>query len=175
MLTGVRGSVTAGKVVVAAGLDNTRLAAQFGMHVPVRPQRGQIIVLERMQRFMEYPIVTLRQTDEGTVLLGDSQEETGFSDAVGAPILSTLASRAVQIFPALKAARVVRTWGALRVMSPDGFPIYQQSTQVPGAFAATCHSGVTLAAAHAFDLAPCIARGQLDESLRPFSSERFDV
>ena len=51
-------------------------------------------------------------------------------------------------------ARVVRAWAALRVMSPDGFPIYAQSRAHPGAFVATCHSGVTLAAAHAHVLAP---------------------
>ena len=34
-------------------------------------------------------------------------------------------------------------------MSPDGLPIYDQSREFPGAFVASCHSGVTLAAAHA--------------------------
>ena len=38
---------------------------------------------------------------------------------------------------------------ALRVMSPDGLPIYEQSPTAPGAFLITCHSGVTLAAVHA--------------------------
>ena len=41
------------------------------------------------------------------------------------------------VFPALQSANIVRTWAALRVMSPDGYPIYQQSEQYPGAFAAT--------------------------------------
>ena len=39
-------------------------------------------------------------------------------------------------------------------MSPDGFPIYEESSEFPGAFVVTCHSGVTLAAAHALKLAP---------------------
>jgi glycine/D-amino acid oxidase-like deaminating enzyme len=81
----------------------------------------------------------------------------------------------VLTYPALKDARVVRTWAALRIMSKDGFPIYEQSSQHPGAFLATCHSGVTLAAAHAFDLAPAIAAGALPEALGAFSSRRFDV
>ena len=57
----------------------------------------------------------------------------------------------------------MRVWAALRVMSPDGFPIYEQSTRYPGAFAATCHSGVTLAGAHALALAPAILAGELPE------------
>ena len=64
-------------------------------------------------------------------------------------------------------------WAALRVMSPDGFPIYEQSDRFPGAFAATCHSGVTLAGAHALALAPAILAGELPETLAAFSSDRF--
>jgi glycine/D-amino acid oxidase-like deaminating enzyme len=60
-------------------------------------------------------------------------------------------------------------------MSPDGFPIYEQSQRYPGAFAATCHSGVTLAGAHAFALAPAIMAGELPERFDAFNSGRFDV
>lgn len=59
-------------------------------------------------------------------------------------------------------------------MSKDGFPIYQQSETCPGAFVATCHSGVTLAAAH-IKLAPMIAAGQLADDMVPFSTRRFHV
>jgi glycine/D-amino acid oxidase-like deaminating enzyme len=59
-------------------------------------------------------------------------------------------------------------------MSPDGLPIYDQSRGFPGAFAVTCHSGVTLAAAHARRLAPQIARGAI-EGLQRFSTDRFHV
>lgn len=163
------------KIVVAAGLANRVLGADVGLHVPVRPQRGQIVVLERVRRFLDYPIATLRQTDEGTVLIGDSQEEAGFDDTTGMAILATLADRAQRIFPALRDVRITRTWAALRVMSPDGFPIYAQSPAHRGAFVATCHSGVTLAAAHALDLAPAVAAGDLGARFQPFSPERFDV
>ena len=168
-------TIAARQVVLAAGLGNAQLAPQLGLHAPVRPQRGQILVLERTQRFLHHPIATLRQTDEGTVLIGDSQEEAGFDDTVGMAILATLAERAVRTFPALADVRINRTWAALRVMSPDGFPIYAASQTAPGAFLATCHSGVTLAAAHALELAPMIAQGTLDPRLNPFSAERLHV
>jgi hydrogen cyanide synthase HcnC len=172
--TGNRAFVCA-NVVLAAGLGNAQLAPQVGLRAPVRPQRGQIIVLERVKPFLHAPLATLRQTDEGSVLVGDSQEEAGFDDTVGLPVLATMAERAVRMFPALAEARVVRTWAALRVMSPDGYPVYEQSADSPGAWIATCHSGVTLAAAHALELAPQIAGGALDLQLEPFASNRFDV
>ncbi len=170
------GTVRGRKLVLASGLSNKALGEQVGLAVPVRPQRGQIVVLERTRRLLETPLSTLRQTDEGTWLIGDSQEEAGYVDnQVGLPIPGTLADRAVRTLPALREVRVVRSWAALRVMSRDGFPIYQQSETCPGAFVATCHSGVTLAAAHALKLAPMIAAGQLADDMAPFSTRRFHV
>jgi len=67
----------------------------------------------------------------------------------------------------------VRAWGALRVMSPDGFPIYQQSETQPGAFVVTCHSGVTLAPHHAFAIAPWVLGGRKPAGIERFEGSRF--
>lgn len=166
---------TAAKLVIAAGLGSRELAPMVGLSMPVTPLRGQIIVTERLRPFLDYTCHTLRQTVEGSVMLGDSQEDAGFDTSVGVPVLQDIAMRNLAVFPALKDASIVRVWAALRVMSPDGFPIYQQSVKYPGAFAATCHSGVTLAGAHALALAPAILSGELPERFTPFSASRFDV
>jgi glycine/D-amino acid oxidase-like deaminating enzyme len=166
---------TAAKLVIAAGLGSRELAPMVGLSMPVVPSRGQIIVTERLRPFLDYTCHTLRQTVEGTVMLGDSQEDAGFDTSIGVPVLQDIATRNLAVFPALKDATVVRMWAALRVMSPDGFPIYEQSQRYPGAFAATCHSGVTLAGAHALALAPSILAGELPERFAAFDSQRFDV
>ena len=171
----VGGVTIAGRVVLAAGNGNARLAPMLGLNAPVRPQRGQIVVTERLKPFLNHPVMTIRQTDEGSVMLGDSLEEAGFDDTVGTGVISTIAERATRIFPLLGRANVVRSWAALRVMTKDGFPIYDQSRTCPGAFLTTCHSGVTLAAAHALHLAPMLVAGALPEDFAPFSARRFDV
>ena len=171
-----KGEVRAAKVALAAGNANMRLAPMVGLEAPMRPERGQIVVTERLRPFLEYPVVTLRQTDEGTVMIGDSKEES--TDPRGLPIgvSSTEAERAVRQFPLLANVNVVRTWSAIRVMTHDGFPIYDQSETHPGAFVLCCHSGVTLCANHALTVAPMIARGALDKALvAPFSARRFHV
>lgn len=170
------GEIRAPKIVLAAGIDNVRLAPMVGLDVPVRPQRGQIIVTEKTEPFLNCLVQTVRQTDEGGLMFGDSQEEAGADPSVTVPVLSVLANRAVRMFPDVARLNIVRTWAALRVMTKDGFPIYHQSTNCPGAFCASCHSGVTLAAAHALFLAPCIAAGDLPaDQFRPFSTRRFHV
>jgi glycine/D-amino acid oxidase-like deaminating enzyme len=169
------GETRAARVVLAAGIGNARLAPMVGLEAKVRPQRGQILVTERLQPFLRHPVVTVRQTDEGSVMLGDSQEEAGFDDSVRTDVLATIARRATRMFPLLGRANVVRSWAALRVMTRDGFPIYAASARHPGAFLVTCHSGVTLAAAHAYVLAPMLAAGALAPDLAAFAPERFDV
>jgi glycine/D-amino acid oxidase-like deaminating enzyme len=174
-IAGTGEAITAERVVLAAGIANARLAPMVGLTAPVRPQRGQIIVTEKIRPFLDYPVSTVRQTDEGGVLIGDSCEEAGFDDTVGLGVASTMAERAARMFPLLRGVNVVRVWAALRVMTQDGFPIYQQSAECPGAFIATCHSGVTLAANHALVLAPMLAAGCLADELAVFSARRFDV
>ena len=112
------------KLVLAAGLGNRELGAQIGLNVPVQPVRGQIIVTERVKPLLPLPTLKMRQTVEGTFMIGESREEGGFDDATRSAVITQIADRAVRSFPFLRNVRAVRTWAALRVMSPDGLPIY---------------------------------------------------
>ncbi|SAK83316.1 FAD dependent oxidoreductase [Caballeronia temeraria] len=171
---GKRATYRAGRVVLAAGLGNRALAPFVGLHAPVAPNRGQVLVSERVAPFLDYPTLNVRQTDEGSVQFGDSMEEVGFNDFTTTHVLADIARRGVRAFPMLQHVRLVRMWAALRVYSPDGFPIYDQSEAHPGAFVVTCHSGVTLAAAHALRVAPWIMGAPMPDELPTFSARRFE-
>jgi glycine/D-amino acid oxidase-like deaminating enzyme len=171
---GKRGTYRAGRVVLAAGLGNRTLAPFVGLNAPVAPNRGQVLVSERVAPFLHYPTLNVRQTDEGSLQFGDSMEEVGFNDFTTTPVLADIARRAVRAFPMLEHVRLVRMWAALRVYSPDGFPVYDASEQHPGAFVVTCHSGVTLAAAHAMRIAPWILGAPIPDELPAFSARRFE-
>lgn len=168
-------SVEVGKVVLAAGLGNRALAPLVSLDAPVEPQRGQILVSERLEPFLKHPTLHVRQTDEGVVQIGDSKEDVGFDDGTTLQELARITARAVRCFPLLRNVNIVRTWGALRVMSPDGLPIYEASAKCPGAFVVTCHSGVTLAPQHAGELVDWIQGGAAPVSLACFSAARFHV
>ncbi len=165
---------SAPRLVLAAGLGNATLAPLVGLSAPVRPERGQVLVTERARPLLPMPIVNIRQTAEGSLLIGESKEDAGFDSLTQTPgIMRDMARRAVLSFPWIADLNIVRAWSALRVMSADGLPIYDQSRSFPGAFLANCHSGVTLAAAHMRLLAPMIAAGELAPELLPFSADRF--
>ncbi|HED12790.1 MAG TPA: FAD-binding oxidoreductase [Gammaproteobacteria bacterium] len=163
------------RVVIAAGLGSATLGTTIGLTIPVVPLQGQLMVTERSAPRFELPTNLVRQTNEGSFLLGYSQEDLGFDTDTDAPTLRDIAWRCIRAFPFLADLRVVRAWGALRIMTPDGFPVYAQSASHPGAFAVTCHSGVTLAANHALDVSKWIAAGSIPDAYGCFGLERFDV
>lgn len=161
-------------VVLAAGLGNQALASDLGLLAPIRPERGQILVTERTETFLDIACHNVRQTGDGTVLLGDSHEDVGLDTGVTQQVTHNILQRAVRTFPHLAQLRLQRTWGALRVLSLDGLPIYQCSKAYPGASLITCHSGVTLAAAHASEVANALLEDRLNDTYSAFSAERFE-
>jgi glycine/D-amino acid oxidase-like deaminating enzyme len=167
--------VTAAKVILSAGLGAATLGPKLGFRAPVRPQRGQVLITEKLPRIINRPSLIARQVDEGGIQIGATNEEVGLDDGVTQAGLSGLAAEAIAAYPALAKAQLVRSWGALRVLSPDGLPIYQESVDMPGAFLVTCHSGITLAAAHARLLPDWLEGTEAAPDLEVFSEARFAV
>lgn len=163
------------RVVVAAGLGSAKLGPMVGLHVPMRPQRGQIIVTERLAPLLPLANSGLRQNIEGTVMIGATHEEVGYDLTTTTVAGAGLARRAVRILPDLEKAKVVRQWSCLRIMTPDGSPVFASSETHPGAYIVTCHSGVTLASIFAGEYAQALATGFLSSTLKFFHHERFNV
>lgn len=167
--------ISAAKVILSAGLGAAELGPKLGFKAPVRPQRGQVLITEKLPKMINRPSLIARQVDEGGIQIGATNEEVGHDDRVTQPGLSSLAAKAIAAYPALAKAQVVRSWGSLRVLSPDGLPIYQESRDFPGSFLVTCHSGITLAAAHARYLPDWLERTEAAPDLEVFSEDRFAV
>ncbi len=166
-------SYQAAKVVLSAGLGAMDLGPQLGFRAPIRPQRGQVLITEKLPKLMNRPSGRVRQVDEGGIQIGDSKEEVGLDDRTTLATSAAIAAHAVTLFPRLAKAQLVRSWGALRILSPDVLPIYQQSLSHPGAFLVACHSGITLAAAHARFLPAWLDEAPDAPNLEVFSEDRF--
>lgn len=168
------------KVVLASGLGTKALGEPLGFKVPIRPQRGQILITEKLPPIINRPSDEIRQVNEGGIQIGASAEEAGHDDSETTKTTAELANNAIKQYPILGKAQLIRSWGALRIMSPDGYPIYQQSTAHPGAYFTTCHSGITLAAAHAQLLPDWLCNdetmiNELGLTFNDFSEDRFNV
>jgi glycine/D-amino acid oxidase-like deaminating enzyme len=167
------GEVLAGRIVLASGLGNADLGRHLDAEIPVKPVKGQIFVTERVPPLFHTVIEQIRQTEDGTLLIGTSWEDVGFDLETNQEVSGRIARNAIGYIPLLAGVNVVRSWAALRIMSPDACPIYEEVA--PGAFLVTCHSGVSLAAIHLSETAKWIADGAVPASMRAFGLSRFAV
>ena len=108
-------------------------ARWWGSNVPVRPQRGQIIVTEKAAPFMHYhrpePAPDRRRRHHDRRFGGRGGRRSD-RDARRSSRCSPIARS--RKFPLVAKLNVVRTWAALRVMTKDGFPIYDESHALSG-------------------------------------------
>lgn len=160
---------------MAAGHGAGTLVRDLGLDLPVHADQGQVLVTEKMADVMSFATPSVRQTDNGSFLLGASSKEVGLDTRTDLPTLAEVAKRCIKVFPFLGNLRLQRAWGALRVMAPDGCPVYQQSEAYPGLFSFACHSGVTLAAVHALEVAKWVAAGAIPAEFDVFHPRRLHV
>ena len=168
-------SFNAKKLVLACGLMTTKLASMVGMKVPVIAERGQIIVTESTSRVFNYPTAGIRQNYDGSFMLGASHEAVGYNIETSYEVLQNIAKRAIQILPSLKNLQMIRSWAALRVLTPDKMPVYLESDQYPGAYAITSHSGVSLASLHSSNLVEWILEERIPPGFTAFHPKRINV
>ncbi|MGY4304178.1 glycine/D-amino acid oxidase-like deaminating enzyme [Bradyrhizobium sp. USDA 4369] len=101
-------TVSAPRVLIAAGLGSQALARQVALDIPLRPQRGQTLVAQRLESFLPLPTSGLRQTREGTVMIGATHEEAGFDSSATTAAAADLSRRTLRIVPDLAEAKLVR-------------------------------------------------------------------
>ncbi|WP_181817358.1 NAD(P)/FAD-dependent oxidoreductase [Paracoccus pantotrophus] len=164
--------IKAERIVLAAGLGNAALGRMLGTDIPVKPVRGQILVTERVPKVFGTVMEQARHMPDGTMIIGGSwEEDSGYDTATSQTVTRRIASDAMAFFPFLKGVNIVRSWGALRIISPDASPIYDEVA--PGAFLVTCHSGVSLAAVHLEAVAEWVQNGSIPADMVVFGLHRF--
>jgi glycine/D-amino acid oxidase-like deaminating enzyme len=163
------------KLVIAAGHGSIRLLAPLGEKLHIYPQRGQLMVTQRHERVLTVPILSVRQTPDGTFVIGLSTEDTALDTRVTAEAMRSQAANAIRLFPMLARVNWVRAWGAIRVMTPDGAPIYSRVRGHDNITVVALHSAVTLAPLAANIVAPWIWGVREHELIPNFKNGRFNV
>ncbi len=139
------GPVSASRVVLAGGMWlEALLKRDFGIHIPLICRVNQVSVTERMPPIMRRVVgvatgqLTLKQSQNGTVIIGGGWQGKGDPERGGYEVIPEnlignlrLASYAV---PALRKARVVRTWLGLEGNTEDAMPIVGELPGAPNAF-----------------------------------------
>ena len=132
------------------------------------------MVTQRCERVLRIPILCVRQTPDGTFVIGLSTEDTALDTRVTTEAMKSQAANAIRLFPELAKVNWVRAWGAIRVMTPDGAPIYSKLPDHDNITVVALHSAVTLAPLAANIVAPWILGLREHELIPNFNNGRFN-
>ncbi len=141
----VNGCKVQSRVILAAGgawnqfLDPALLA-----YSPIRPVRGQALLLEvealPAKHIVKWQRGYVVPWDHKTVAVGSTTErKSGFNPVVTAGGVNDILNKALTVMPVLSAAAVFKTWAGLRPAPLDQRPIMGPIPGVEGLFAAAGH------------------------------------
>ena len=191
-----QGEYRADAVIDAAGVWAPEPARSVGVHLPILPRRGQLLVTEAAGPVLGVSLLSasyiaakydpsltgaldkaasIEQTRSGTLLIGSTREFVGFDSSTTRDGRDRVAANASRLVPALSGMRMIRSFAGLRPFTPDGLPILGASQKVPGFFVAAGHegAGIALSAVTGRLMADLITTGKTDFPLQDFQMERF--
>ncbi|WP_244178818.1 FAD-binding oxidoreductase [Streptomyces rubellomurinus] len=181
-------------VVNAAGTWGGELAALAGVHLPVLPRRGFVLVTEPLPRIVRHKVyaadyvadvasgsaalqtsAVVEGTPGGPVLIGASRERVGFDRTMSQEVLRRLAGQAAALFPVLEDVTVMRFYRGFRPYLPDHLPAIGEDPRVPGLYHACGHegAGIGLAPATGLLISEQLAGKRPELDLAPFRPDRF--
>lgn len=181
-LTGVQladGRLSFDRLVFTAGAWTARWSAAFGVPIPVFPVRGQVAALGGLEAGLRHIVYSgknyLVPKPDGTVIIGATQEESGFDARVTLGGIAYLAAAAEKMVPGLAGASVVRTSAGLRPGSADGWPLLGPLPDYPEVIVASGHfrNGILLSGITGQVISDLIARDTAEIDLTPFRPDRF--
>jgi sarcosine oxidase subunit beta len=171
-----RGTLTAGRVVNAAGAWSPEVAALLGVELPNWPARHEILSTEALKPFLTPMVSVLEsglyfsQSLRGELVGGitlpeepDSPDPPGTSPGTTAPrprvrlgsrlrFLEAMSAGLLELMPRLGNIKVVRQWAGPYDLTRDGNPICGEVPGIPGFFVCCGFMG------HGFMMAPVVAR-----------------
>ncbi len=168
-----QGRIATDTVVVTAGIDMAEIGRMMGLTIPVVPSRGQVITTERTRPILNRPVGSLRQTADGTIIIGVTYQFVGPDKRVTYDDMTRNAQRALRLFPPLRNLNVVRLWAGLRPFTVDGLPILGPVGSLKGVLLATGHSGITLAQVTGKVISEFVTTGGSSTPIEEFTLERF--
>lgn len=169
-------------VVIACGAWSARLVSFLGVHLPIEPQRGQILHLAGPDGADQWPtIVGMRghyclPFADGRVVVGATRETgSGFSPILTAAGQAEVIREALRVLPVMADCPVLEWRVGIRPVSADQMPILGAVPGWTGLHLATGHgAGGLLMGPYTTKLvADAILDPRAAAGLGPFSLKRF--
>ncbi len=183
-VTGVqttRGPIKAKKVGMVVAGRSSQVAAMAGMRLPIESHVLQAFVTEGLKPVIDHVVsygmghFYISQSDKGGLVFGgDIDMYSSYAARGNLPMVEHVMEAGMTLMPMLARARVLRSWGGIMDMTPDGSPIIDK-THVEGLFvdAGWNYGGFKAAPASGWCMAHLMATGQSHEVARRFRLDRF--
>ncbi len=179
-VTGVRTAnqvFNAGTVVNAAGSWGGTLSGA-PEHIPVQPERGQMLSLRAdavaLTHLINLPQYIIIPRKSGRIVLGATSELAGYDRRNTAGAVQGILQAAIQAIPALAAGTIEEIWTGFRPFSPDGHPLVGPSA-LPGYYYAVGHYklGIQQAPITAEIIRDLVTTGRTARSVPHWDPTRF--
>ena len=176
-----RGTINAGQVLNCTAGWTTLISDMAGVAMPITTHILQACVTEPMKPLLDVVIVSsqmhvyMSQTDRGEFLMGAEIEPwTTYRMNGTLNFLQDVSRHALELFPQLERARLLRSWAGLCDLSPDYSPILGK-TEVDNFHVSAGWGtyGFKAAPIVGKTLAELVATGRQPDLIAPFALERF--
>jgi sarcosine oxidase, subunit beta len=176
-----RGTIRAGQVLNCTAGWSTLVSDMAGVPLPITTHILQAFVTEPLKPLLDVVIVSsqmhvyISQTDRGEFLVGAEIEPwTTYRMQGTLNFLQECSRHAVELFPQLERARMLRSWAGLCDLTPDYSPILGK-TEVDNFHISAGWGtyGFKAAPIVGTTLAELVDTGRPPELIEPFALERF--
>ena len=176
-----RGPIRAKKVAIVVAGRSSQVAEMAGMRLPIESHVLQAFVSEGVKPVLNNVVsfgmghFYISQSDKGGLVFGgDLDFYASYAARGNLPMAEHVMDAAMTLMPAIGKARVLRSWGGIMDMSPDGSPIIDK-TDTDGLFlnCGWCYGGFKAVPASGFAYAHLIAKKTPYKTAAKFRLDRF--
>ncbi len=176
-----RGAIRAKKVGMVVAGRSSQVAAMAGMRLPVESHVLQAFVTEGLKPCIDQVIsygmghFYISQSDKGGLVFGgDLDMYASYAQRGNLPMVEHVMEAGMTLMPMIGKAKVLRSWGGIMDMTPDGSPIIDK-TGIEGLYldCGWCYGGFKAVPASGFSFAHLIATDRPFEAATGFRLDRF--
>jgi sarcosine oxidase subunit beta len=176
-----RGEIRAKKVGIVVAGRSGQVAAMAGMRLPIESHVLQAFVTEGLKPAIHHVVsfgmghFYISQSDKGGLVFGgDLDFYSSYAARGNLPMAEHVMEAAMTLMPMIGKARVLRSWGGIMDMSPDGSPIIDK-THIEGLFldCGWCYGGFKAVPASGWCMAHLMATGEPHPVAARYRLDRF--
>ncbi|MEN8896288.1 MAG: sarcosine oxidase subunit beta family protein [Yoonia sp.] len=176
-----RGAIRAKKVAIVTAGRSGQVAAMAGMRLPIESHVLQAFVTEGLKPVIDHVVsfgmghFYICQSDKGGLVFGgDLDFYASYAARGNLPMKEHVMEAAMTLMPMIGKARVLRSWGGIMDMTPDGSPIIDK-THIEGLYldCGWCYGGFKAVPGSGYSFAHLLATGQHHAPAAGFRLNRF--